>query len=108
MDNCWSWKNSIGPLEQRHGDIRNRWRYKNNLYFGLDEYLHLCEDLETEPVYTTSSGSEATMRLIRASRGNNGKNEIFRVEGHFQGYHEMIYIGGQPPQSEFQRNRKNP
>lgn len=55
-----------------------------------------------------SSGSEATMHLIRACRGYTGKNKIIRIEGHFHGYHEMIYIGGQPPQSEFQRNRINP
>jgi alpha-L-arabinofuranosidase len=56
MDTCWNWKNSIGPLEQRAGSTRNRWGYKNDLYFGLDEYLQLCEDLCAEPVYTTSAG----------------------------------------------------
>jgi alpha-L-arabinofuranosidase len=60
MDTCWTWKNSIGPLEQRAGDSRNRWAYKNDLYFGLDEYLQLCEDLGAEPVYTTSSGISET------------------------------------------------
>jgi alpha-L-arabinofuranosidase len=53
---CWNWKNSIGPLEQRPGSTRNRWGYKNDLYFGLDEYLQLCGDLGAEPVYVTSSG----------------------------------------------------
>jgi alpha-L-arabinofuranosidase len=56
MDVCWNWKNSIGPLEERPGSTRNRWGYKNDLYFGLDEYLQLCEDLGSEPVYVTSSG----------------------------------------------------
>ena len=56
MDVCWNWKNSIGPLEERPGSTRNRWGYKNDLYFGLDEYLQLCEDLGAEPVYVTSSG----------------------------------------------------
>jgi alpha-L-arabinofuranosidase len=56
MDTCWNWKNSIGPLEQRAGSTRNRWWYKNDLYFGLDEYLQLCEDLGAEPVYVTSAG----------------------------------------------------
>lgn len=56
MSECWNWKNSIGPLEQRPGSTRNRWLYKNDLYFGLDEYLQMCEDLEAEPVYTTSAG----------------------------------------------------
>ena len=56
MDVSWNWKNSIGPLEQRPGSTRNRWDYKNDLYFGLDEYLQLCEDLGAEPVYVTSAG----------------------------------------------------
>lgn len=56
MDVCWNWKDSIGPLEERPGSTRNRWGYKNDLYFGLDEYLQLCEDLGAEPVYVTSSG----------------------------------------------------
>ncbi len=52
----WNWKNSIGPIEQRPGSTRNRWDYKNDLYFGLDEYLQLCQDLGAEPVYVTSAG----------------------------------------------------
>jgi alpha-L-arabinofuranosidase len=56
MDICWNWKNSIGPIEERAGSTRNNWAYKNDLYFGLDEYLQLCEDLDAEPVYVTSSG----------------------------------------------------
>ncbi len=53
---CWDWKNSIGPIEQRAGSTRNRWGYKNDLYFGLDDYLQLCADLGAEPVYVTSAG----------------------------------------------------
>lgn len=60
MDTCWNWKNSIGPLEQRSGSTRNRWGYKNDLYFGLDDYFQLCEDLGAEPVYVTSSGISET------------------------------------------------
>lgn len=56
MDKCWNWKNSIGPLEERAGSTRNRWLYKNDLYFGLDEYFQLCTDLGAEPVYVCSSG----------------------------------------------------
>ena len=56
MDTCWNWKNSIGPLEQRPGSTRNRWQYKNDLFFGLDEHLQLCEDLRAKPVYVCSSG----------------------------------------------------
>ena len=56
MEVCWNWKNSIGPLEERPGSTRHRWGYKNDLYFGLDEYLQSCEDLGADPVYVTSSG----------------------------------------------------
>ena len=56
MDTCWNWKNSIGPIEQRAGATRNNWGYKNDLYFGLDEYFQLCEDMGAEPIYTSSSG----------------------------------------------------
>jgi alpha-L-arabinofuranosidase len=60
LDTCRNWKNSIGPLEQRRGSNRPRWDYKNDLYFGLDEFLQLCEDLGAEPVYTVSSGISET------------------------------------------------
>lgn len=62
MDTCWNWKNSIGPLEERPGSTRNNWHYKNDLYFGMDEYLQLCEDLGAEAVYVTSSGISETPR----------------------------------------------
>ncbi len=60
LDTCRDWKNSIGPIEQRRGSNRHRWDYKNDLYFGLDEYFQLCEDLGAEPVYTVSAGISET------------------------------------------------
>jgi alpha-L-arabinofuranosidase len=56
MDTCWNWKNSVGPLEERPGSTRNNWNYKNDLYFGLDEHMQMCEDLGAEAVYVSSSG----------------------------------------------------
>jgi glutamate-1-semialdehyde 2,1-aminomutase len=55
-----------------------------------------------------SSGSEATMHLIRACRAYTGRNKIIRLEGNFHGYHELIYIGGQPPASAVKENRIHP
>jgi alpha-L-arabinofuranosidase len=60
MDTCWNWKNSVGPIEERAGSTRSRWAYKNDLFFGLDEYLQLSEDLGAEPVYVTSAGISET------------------------------------------------
>ena len=56
----------------------------------------------------TNSGTEATMHLIRLCRAFTGRNKIIRMEGHFHGYHEMIYIGGQPPFDVLPGNRKRP
>jgi glutamate-1-semialdehyde 2,1-aminomutase len=46
--------------------------------------------------------------MIRACRAYTGKNKIIRVEGHFHGYHELIYIGGHPPPSMHPLNRIQP
>jgi alpha-L-arabinofuranosidase len=56
MDECWNWKNSIGPLEERPGSYRTPYSYKNNQFFGVDEFFQLCEQLKAEPVYTCSCG----------------------------------------------------
>lgn len=61
-----------------------------------------------ERVRFCSSGSEATLHLIRACRAFTGKQKIIRIEGHFHGYHELIYIGGHPPESAFTENRRHP
>lgn len=55
-----------------------------------------------------SSGSEATLHLIRVCRAFTGRKKIIRIEGHFHGYHEMIYIGGHPPVDAFPQNRTKP
>jgi len=61
-----------------------------------------------EKVRFCSSGSEATLHLIRACRAFTGKEKIIRFEGHFHGYHELIYIGGHPPESDLAQNKSKP
>ena len=69
----------------------------------------VCENIPcADKVRFCSSGSEATLHMIRACRAYTGKDKIMRVEGHFHGYHELIYIGGHPPQEEFPENRTRP
>lgn len=53
------------------------------------------------------AGSEATLHLIRACRAFTGRKKIIRIEGHFHGYHEMIYIGGFPGPDHLEANRVN-
>ncbi|MBN1292111.1 MAG: aminotransferase class III-fold pyridoxal phosphate-dependent enzyme [Candidatus Latescibacteria bacterium] len=69
----------------------------------------VCEYVPcAEKVRFCSSGSEATLHLIRACRGYTGRTKIIRFEGHFHGYHELIYIGGHPPREAFPGNRVHP
>jgi glutamate-1-semialdehyde 2,1-aminomutase len=69
----------------------------------------VCEVVPcAERVRFCSAGSEATLHLIRACRAFTKRKKILRVEGHFHGYHELIYIGGQPPQDYWPRNRVHP
>jgi alpha-L-arabinofuranosidase len=63
LDALWSnpeharmWKESIGPKEQRGGSTNYGWGYKNDLYFGTDEYFQLAEDLGAEPCYVFTAG----------------------------------------------------
>ena len=69
----------------------------------------VCEHIPcADRVRFCSSGSEATLHLIRACRGFTGRDKILRVEGHFHGYHELIYIGGHPPFDAWGSNRQAP
>ena len=53
---------SIGPLEERGGSTSYTWGYKNDLYFGTDEFFQLAEDLGAEPVYVFTAGIISFMR----------------------------------------------
>ena len=69
----------------------------------------VCEAIPcADMVRFCSSGSEATLHMIRACREYSGRDKIIRVEGHFHGYHELIYIGGHPPKENFAENRTHP
>ncbi|MCD6415987.1 MAG: aspartate aminotransferase family protein [Planctomycetes bacterium] len=69
----------------------------------------VCEVIPcAERVRFCSSGSEATLHLIRACRAYTGRDKIIRFEGNFHGYHELIYIGGAPPPPALARNRAHP
>ena len=69
----------------------------------------VCESIPcADRVRFCSSGTEATLHMIRACRAFTGREKILRIEGHFHGYHEHVYIGGHPPKEYFERNRTAP
>ncbi len=85
--------------------------YVNALETPCHEQLArlVCEHIPcADRVRFCSSGSEATLHLIRACRGFTRRDKIIRIEGHFHGYHELIYIGGHPPPHALRDNRQSP
>jgi alpha-N-arabinofuranosidase len=51
----FSWKQTIGPLEQRPGHM-SPWGYRSSDGLGLLEFLEWCEDLHLEPVLAVFAG----------------------------------------------------
>jgi len=69
----------------------------------------VCEAVPcADRVRFCSAGSETTLHMIRACRAFTDRDKIIRIEGHFHGYHEMVYIGGHPPQDYVEQNRDRP
>jgi alpha-L-arabinofuranosidase len=70
LSESWYWKGSIGPIEERSPVKENIWKYGNDHFFGLDEYLQLAEDLGAEPVYTTMAGIIPYLNGVRSLYNN--------------------------------------
>ena len=63
MDNRWIGKIQSVLLSKDPEPRETNWGYKNDLYFGVDEYFQMCEDLGAEPVYTSSAGISETSHM---------------------------------------------
>jgi alpha-L-arabinofuranosidase len=51
----FEWKNTIGPIEERHGHP-SPWGYRSTDGMGLLEFLEWCEDMKAEPVLAVYAG----------------------------------------------------
>lgn len=54
--NRFQWKNSVGPIEQRLGIYNSHWGYPITNGMGFHEFLQLCEDMGTEPLFVVNIG----------------------------------------------------
>ena len=74
LENLFSWKNTIGPLEEREQtynlwrDDNNGRRYINTNSMGYHEYFTLCADLGAEPIPVLNVGLTC--------QGRNGYGEM--------------------------------
>lgn len=55
LANRFQWKKTIGPIENRPGHW-NLWNYRTSDGMGYHEFLQLCEDLNTKPLYVANVG----------------------------------------------------
>lgn len=55
MANATRWKTTIGPTWERPGHA-NLWGYRSTDGLGFHEYLQLCEDLGSEPLFVINCG----------------------------------------------------
>jgi alpha-N-arabinofuranosidase len=54
----WDWKNSIGPVEERKGQLDLSWFQIEPNVVGHDEYIEWAKRVNTEPLYTLNLGTE--------------------------------------------------
>jgi alpha-N-arabinofuranosidase len=55
IETRFNWKNTIGPIEERHGH-QCPWGYRSTDGMGLLEFLEWCEDMKAEPLLAVYAG----------------------------------------------------
>jgi len=55
IENAFRWKKTIGDIAQRPGHW-NLWGYRSTDGLGYHEYLQMCEDLNSEPLFVINCG----------------------------------------------------
>jgi glutamate-1-semialdehyde 2,1-aminomutase len=85
--------------------------WERGILCSLDTPYHvtLAEELCrlvpcAERIRFTNAGTEATLHAMRLCRAVTGREKVIRFEGHFHGYHDLIFIGGHPPAAELNAN----
>ena len=61
LENRIQWKHTIGDIARRPGRW-DLWGYHNTEGLGFHEYLQLCEDLHSEPMYVINAGLSCAFR----------------------------------------------
>lgn len=55
VGNFYRWKDTIGPIEQRHGQM-NLWGYHQSVGLGYFEFFQFCEDIGAKPLPVVPAG----------------------------------------------------
>ena len=65
IETRFQWKNTIGPIEERHGHPCP-WGYRSTDGMGLLEFLEWCEDMQAEPVLAVYAGYSLRGDYVKA------------------------------------------
>ena len=68
IETRFQWKNTIGPIEERHGHPCP-WGYRSTDGLGLLEFLEWCEDMQAEPVLAVYAGYSLRGDHVKAGPG---------------------------------------
>lgn len=54
---AYHWQQAIGPVYERPCVVNEAWGGWTNKYFGTDEFIQFCRDLQVEPLICVNDGS---------------------------------------------------
>ncbi|WP_240418080.1 alpha-L-arabinofuranosidase C-terminal domain-containing protein [Paenibacillus periandrae] len=54
---AYHWQQAIGPVHERPCVVNEAWGGWTNKYFGTDEFIQFCRDLNVEPLICVNDGS---------------------------------------------------
>ena len=98
---AWSWKDSIGPKEQRKVRLDPAWHQYITNEVGHDEYLQWAEKVGAEPLYTINMGTgdmRDAMDIVEYTNHEGGTwwSDLRRKNGHEEPYNvKTWYLGNE-------------
>lgn len=98
---AWSWKDSIGPKEERKVRLDPAWHQYITNEVGHDEYLQWAEKVGAEPLYTINLGTgdmRDAMDIVEYTNHQGGTwwSDLRRKNGHEQPYDvKTWYLGNE-------------
>lgn len=102
LEGLYSWKNTIGPLENRRQSC-NPWRddengrsYNNSNTMGFYEYFMLCSELSASPIPVISAGISSQSRNGYSKMWESYKNGAL-TEDEWQSYLDTIALRPKTP-----------
>ncbi len=79
MKDAYRWKQTIGPLAERRTQY-NIWQYRSTHGLGYHEYLQLCEDLGSEPLFVINCGMSHKEVVPMAELGEYVQDALDAIE----------------------------